>query len=405
MSALAPPLDLHEGIVDPSPSRDPRCGGCERWPEGLWLLREATGELVPGRCKSTNLCAYCRRLGVLETVEMWTLDALEWSPTLWAVLTAREHLTRSDCRRHLEQLRRAVRRRWPDAEWAVSVEFQRRGALHLNLLVKGVPTGQAEAFRQVLCDVWCSRVDALPVGQHVEAIADAKGVVAYINKTMAHGLKAEQAPPLGWRGHRTSQTRGYLVRPAAVMRKEAHRSLAIGREVWRGLDLETAASVVDARSSEVWRLAGKAHSDGRSSLRADALRPARLVEAREEHRAAARRVGTGTNLRRSPGRSADRDAAEPAVRTDGRTDERRVCAPVSPGASQSRVAPSPVAHRQVSIPARLTNLSEQRSQGSAGAAGRAQRALDGAGLAPSTHADDGQGGDGRSPTASHPSAV
>jgi hypothetical protein len=42
---------------------------------------------------------------------------------------------------------------------------------------------------------------------------------------LAHGLKAEQAAPLGWKGHRTSQTRGYLVRPASVMRQEARTAL------------------------------------------------------------------------------------------------------------------------------------------------------------------------------------
>ena len=49
----------------------------------------------------------------------------------------------------------------------------------------------------------------------------------YVSKMLAHGLKAEQAPPVGWRGHRTSQTRGYLVRPASVMRDEARRRSAL----------------------------------------------------------------------------------------------------------------------------------------------------------------------------------
>jgi hypothetical protein len=49
--------------------------------------------------------------------------------------------------------------------------------------------------------------------------------VKYLQKELVHGLKREQAPPIGWRGHRTSQTRGYLVRPAALMREEAKRSL------------------------------------------------------------------------------------------------------------------------------------------------------------------------------------
>jgi hypothetical protein len=199
---------------------------------------------------------------VVETLEMLWLDAAEWAPQLWAVLTAREHLTRADCYRHLEQLRTAARRRWPGIEWFVQVEFQRRGALHLNLLLKGVPADDQEQLHELLCRVWCSRVDAEPVGQWVGAIADAGHVTRYLQKTLAHGLKQEQAPPLGWRGHRTSQTRGYLVRPAAVMRREARESLRHKRALWRarqagyeGHDAELIArQAVAEANAETWHL-------------------------------------------------------------------------------------------------------------------------------------------------------
>jgi hypothetical protein len=123
-------LDLHEGIRDPLEKR-----GCQRWPESLRLLNETTGELRRGRCRATNLCLYCARLFAVETSEMLLLDAMEDAPTIYLVLTAREHLTRAQCTDHLRQLRRAARKRWPSIRWAVLVEFQRRGALHLNLLV------------------------------------------------------------------------------------------------------------------------------------------------------------------------------------------------------------------------------------------------------------------------------
>ena len=223
----AAPLDLHEGI------RDPLASSCARWPEHLRLLNHSTGELLRGRCRATNLCRYCQRLYVVETVEMLTLDAIEYAPTLWIVLTAREHLTRAGTYGHLRQLRRAARGRWPEVEWFVQVEFQRRGALHLNLLVKGVAPQDCEEFADVAFSIWCSRVDALPLAQWAEAVNDGYGVTRYISKMLAHGLKAEQAPPLGWRGHRTSQTRGYLVRPASVMREEARRSLRKKRALWR----------------------------------------------------------------------------------------------------------------------------------------------------------------------------
>lgn len=163
---------------------------------------------------------------------MLLLDAVNGiAPNLWVVLTARQHLTRQDCRRHLAQLLLAARRRWPDVQWFVQVEFQRRGALHLNLLVKGVPTDDREQLHELLSRVWCARVDALPVGQWSGTIEDAGGVVRYLAKTLGHGLKSEQAPPIGWRGHRTSQTRGYLYLPAGELRPMAAESIRHRRAI------------------------------------------------------------------------------------------------------------------------------------------------------------------------------
>lgn len=261
-SARLAPLDLHEGIVEPPVENR----GCERWPEHLRLLNLTSGELVRGRCRATNLCRYCQRLYVLETVEMLKLDALEYAPTIWVVLTAREHLTRAECRQHLEALRRAARARYPLIEWHVEVEFQRRGALHLNLLIKGVPVAELDELRGLVVERWCARVDALPVGQWAGAIADGGGVIAYLAKTLAHGLKAEQAPPIGWRGHRTSQTRGYLVRPASAMRLEARASVRARRRLWRAMELvgggnaqaveQVAEQLEAAERDAVWKLQG-----------------------------------------------------------------------------------------------------------------------------------------------------
>jgi len=258
-------LDLHEGIDHPPRFEDP-VRGCRRWPEHLrlkWSNGELTG-LVRGRCCATNLCPYCRVQAVVETAEMLWLDAAEFAPSLWVVLTAREHLTRKDCRRHLERLLRACRRRWPLIQWFVQVEFQRRGALHLNLLVKGVPAESGELLLALLTERWCARVDAEPPGQHIEAMSSAQAVARYLQKELTHGLKREQAPPLGWRGHRTSQTRGYLVRPASVMREEARASLRLKREIWRvgqaapELDAMTvvdiAAELVRRKAAYTWEL-------------------------------------------------------------------------------------------------------------------------------------------------------
>ena len=249
-------LDLHEGICDPPQFEDWR-DGCKRWPAGF-LLRWRRGELsgyVEGRCKATNLCPYCRIMGVIETAEMLWLDAAEWAPNLWIVLTAREHLQRADTYDHLRQIRRSVKKRWPAAEWFVQVEFQKRGALHLNLLLKGVPTDEAEQLLEHVSRIWCRRVDAEPVGQHIEAMSTAQAVVRYLQKELSHGLKQEQAPPIGWRGHRTSQTRGYLVRPASEMREEARESLRVKRTLWRIRKENPAASAEQVEQMVADRLA------------------------------------------------------------------------------------------------------------------------------------------------------
>lgn len=189
--------------------------------------------MFPGRCKATNLCRYCRSIYVSETVQMLTLDAAENAPTVWLVLTAREHLTRKDTYDHLRQMLRAGRKRWPNLEWFVQTEFQRRGALHLNLLLKGVPRDEHDQALAVIGGRWVARVDAEMIGQWSGPVEDGVGTILYISKMLAHGLKAEQAPPIGWKGHRTSQTKGYLVRPASVMRGEAKAAERHRRRIWK----------------------------------------------------------------------------------------------------------------------------------------------------------------------------
>jgi hypothetical protein len=215
------------------------------------LLNKSTGELVRGRCRATNLCVYCARLFAVETSEMLALDAVEDAPTIYSVLTAREHLTRSECTTHLRHARRVLRATWPHVRWATTVEFQRRGALHLNLMTKGVPVAELDAFHSDLSHVWCSRVDAEPAGQWSDVIADAVGVVQYIS---LHFMKSSQAPAIGWKGHRFSCMRDYLVRPAAVMRVEARRSLAVKRRIWRGESAEIAALEVAAAELVEWEM-------------------------------------------------------------------------------------------------------------------------------------------------------
>jgi hypothetical protein len=262
--ASGPLLDLHKAVSHP----DPQSGRCERWPENLWLMDEASGEMVRGRCRASNLCAYCARLFAVETSEMLALDALAGNaPQLWAVLTTRTAtLDTKAFYRGRELVQRAIRRRWPGAEFAWFLEFTTgygsasygRRRPHWNLLVKGVPADSCALLRSVLTRVWCAHVDALPQAQYVGTITASGGLMKYL---ALHFQKESQQPPKGWRGHRLTSTRGYFAQGRPAARKEARRSLQLGREIWRlGPDLEAddalelATAALDAREARSFRL-------------------------------------------------------------------------------------------------------------------------------------------------------
>src|SRR4051812_13545167 len=229
-------LDLHEGISDPLST-----GGCQRWPERM-RLRSSQGELVRGRCRSTNLCAYCARLAAVENSELLALDALAGdAPQVWAVLTTRStSRTPADFYRSREQVIKALRRRWPGCEYAALVEFTtgygpRSGGArrpHWNLLLKGIPADALDQARDVIVGVWCDREDARPEGQYIGRVQDTGGLLAYV---ALHFQKDSQKPPAGWRGHRFLKSRGYLSTATPEAREAARRSLRHKREVWRAI--------------------------------------------------------------------------------------------------------------------------------------------------------------------------
>jgi hypothetical protein len=241
-------------------------------------LLSSHGELVRGRCRSTNLCSYCARLGAVENSELLALDALHGeAPRFWAVLTTSR--TDVDAKPFYEARRavaKALRRRWPAAEIACLVEFTtgygpRSGGArrpHWNLLVKGVHERAGQSadellaeLRNVIVSTWCDRAEvaAKAPGQHVGAVQDAGGLMRYI---ALHFQKESQAPPKGWRGHRFLKTRGYLWLPTPEARTAARESLRYKRELWRqtnrGLDVHDAELVareaVAIASATEWRL-------------------------------------------------------------------------------------------------------------------------------------------------------
>lgn len=276
---LEPRLDNQEGIDTPRGFAD-ALRDCRAVPFEWWLLNETTGELVRPRCKSPNKCSYCRECAARETVEMLALSAEDHPAHLYVVLTTSEFVTRAELRRDLCKIRRALRRRWPSFEYFCAVEWQKRGALHVNLLVRGVPGPAARQMMSLLFDVWSARHRAVRAAQHVQEVRSSRAAACYIHKLGEYLAKDDQAAPPGWRGHRTSQTRGYFVRPAAELRQEAivslrwkrvrARHLAIGRD---GCTAGWAAWLeLEPRLGDVWGRyqAGPIDKAGLSRIQADA---------------------------------------------------------------------------------------------------------------------------------------
>jgi hypothetical protein len=242
--ASKPPLVLHEEISDPENEtfRDRheeawREGGCDRWPETMRLVA-SDGTVRRGRCGSVNLCSYCAKLRAIENAEMLSLDALDHgAPEVWACLTTRSaDPAPSTFYRAREQVRKALRRRWPDCQDATLVEFttgygSRSGGRrrpHWNALLKGVPVAAVEEAQEVVSRVWCGQVDAEASRQHVGPVADAGGLMRYL---ALHFQKESQSPPRGWRGHRFVASRGYFPGGAPAARERAKESLRLGRAV------------------------------------------------------------------------------------------------------------------------------------------------------------------------------
>jgi hypothetical protein len=245
-------LDLHEESSGEAPPKT-----CKRWPKRLSLISNH-GEIVKGRCSSPNLCEYCARLAAVVNAELLALDAMHGvSPTSYLVLTTPS--TVPDPRAYYEskaQLQRKLRQEVDGFQAAWLVEFTTGRAdqsgghrrPHLNGLLKAVTTSEdATVVRQVVEDVWCRREAASPAAQYVAPVQEMAGLMRYL---ALHFLKERQAPPLGWRGHRFTTTRGYLWLPTPQARKVAREALTDKRELWRAL--ATGADAAEAEDRVEW---------------------------------------------------------------------------------------------------------------------------------------------------------
>jgi len=280
-------LGLHEELSHPAVLR------CVCGPRNL-LLRSSHGELVRPRGGCVNRCAYCAKLAAVENSEMLALDALEGDPpAVWMVLGTRTPfpvlpgececsedggrcerctLLRGQMAGFYDGLRlakRALRRRWPGAEYAAMLEFTTGYAAtssglrrpHWNLLVKGVPAADAKEAGEVAARIWCRHVDAEPAAQFSGSIYAAGGLMRYMAQ---HFQKASQEPPEGFTGQRFNCSLAYFTGcTRAVARRRAKEALAIKRELWKAQRVDADAYDVELRAHEahqrslstVWTLA------------------------------------------------------------------------------------------------------------------------------------------------------
>jgi len=207
-------------------------------------------------------------MAAVERSEALALAALEGeAPRVWMVLTTRTAtLDVSAFYESFRQFVRAVRRRWPAAEYAAIVEFTtgygpRSGGLqrpHWNVVWIGLGPDELAELEELVARVWCSRADAEARAQFVGEISEVGGLMRYL---ALHFLKESQAPPVGWRGHRFRSSRGFFPEGAAVAREKARASLNAKRLRHRlareleldGQELEDAALAAEReRKGRTW---------------------------------------------------------------------------------------------------------------------------------------------------------
>lgn len=204
--------------------------GCAAPARGVvWL--HPNGAVCPVRCGASNRCWYCARLAAIETALVLRLDALYGeAPTVGMTLTtAAPYTDDGELRRAIEQVLKAIRRRWECVEYCAFVEWTtgrtklsggyRR--VHVHVLVKGLPVEACPDAESVVRRVWKARTGAHQV--EVRELRTAGGATAYL---ALHHRKSSQGPPAGWTGKRFRPSRGYFSRPVAELRERASQLLA-----------------------------------------------------------------------------------------------------------------------------------------------------------------------------------
>lgn len=224
-------------------------------------------------------------------------DALEGgnAPRLIAILGTRTAtVDMTAFKRGRQEVTRAVRKRWPAAEYAYEVEFttgyaRRSGGKrrpHWNWFWKGIAGDQVDEFTRIVVTAWCRYVDAEPEAQYVAEIDNAVGLTKYVTE---HFMKASQRPPKGFTGQRFCCSRGYFgAITVTTARARARESLRSKRERWKAVQAGHEAHDVELLVHQALELAARtvwvlATPTG-ARLSATAYDPRRMIL--EAHRAA-----------------------------------------------------------------------------------------------------------------------
>ena len=179
----------------------------------------------------------CDRMGVPSVVVCVTsVDPYRCTGPVWAD--------------DMKQLVKALRRRWPDAEYLGFMEWTtgkgaRSGGLrrpHMHLLFRGIPPEEAALCESIVRRVWLARTGANRV--EASALESLQGSLQYV---AMHHMKPDQAPPEGWTGRRLRPSQGWWGADAKQLRADARTVV---------LERAHVARIKAERSAEVAALVG-----------------------------------------------------------------------------------------------------------------------------------------------------
>ena len=311
---------------------------CRRGDVGIWLL-SSHGEMVCPCCGSVNKCE--KALAVARQVKMQMLieDAMAGNaPTILTVTTTRTStLDMRGFYRARELVVRAIRRRWPDAEYDFELEFTtgygpRAGGKrrpHGNTLWKNIPASCSDLVAEITARVWCQHVDALPEHQYCAPIATPAAAIKYL---ASHFTKASQRAPAGFTGHRSLSSRGYFPQGVVVARRQAKESLAARRIRHRAIDAGLQAHDVELVVHQEMRRAASTSwvlvNERGARMGAYGDHPGRTLLARARARSELPRPD-GERVEAGPQRMARADVSRPGRRAPGSPPNRPPAGPRS----------------------------------------------------------------------------